>query len=222
MVAWLDFRPIVVTPPHRRPMDSLLPIDLATLIQTMGYLGIFLIVFADSGVLLGLVLPGDSLLFTAGLLASQGHLNLWLLMLVAALGAILGDSAGYAFGKRMGPHLFMRKDSWFFTTRHLDRARHFYARHGGKTIFLARFLHFVRTLAPMIAGAADMHYGTFLFYNVFGGLFWAISVSALGYWLGNTVPNIDHYILPILGVIGIMALSTTIVRLVNMVMTHRH
>ena len=92
-------------------MDSLLPIDLATLIQTVGYLGIFLIVFADSGVLLGLVLPGDSLLFTAGLLASQGHLNLWLLMLVATLGAILGDSAGYAFGKRMGAQLFTRKDS---------------------------------------------------------------------------------------------------------------
>ena len=99
-------------------MDSLLPIDLATLIQTVGYLGIFLIVFADSGVLLGLVLPGDSLLFTAGLLASQGHLNLWLLMLVATLGAILGDSAGYTFGKRMGAQLFTRKDSWFFTTSH--------------------------------------------------------------------------------------------------------
>ena len=95
-------------------MDSLLPIDLATLIQTVGYLGIFLIVFADSGVLLGLVLPGDSLLFTADLLASQGHLNLWLLMFVATLCAILGDSAGYAFGKRMGPQLFTRKDSWFF------------------------------------------------------------------------------------------------------------
>ena len=196
-------------------MDSLLPIDLATLIQTVGYLGIFLIVFADSGALLGLVLPGDSLLFTAGRPASQGHLNLWLLMLVATLGAILGDSAGYAFGKRMGPRLFAREDSWFFTKHHLDRARHFYERHGGKTIFLARFLHFVRTLAPMIAGAADMHYGTFLFYNIFGGLFWAMSVSALGSWLGNTIPDIDRYILPILGVIGLLALSPTLVRLLH-------
>jgi membrane-associated protein len=203
-------------------MDSLLPIDLATLIQTVGYLGIFLIVFADSGVLLGLVLPGDSLLFTAGLLASQGHLNLWLLMLVAALGAILGDSAGYAFGKRMGPQLFTRKETWFVATRHLDRARHFYARHGGKTIFLARFLHFVRTLAPMVAGAADMHYGAFLFYNIFGGLFWAISVSALGYWLGHTIPDIDRYILPILGVIGLLALSPTLVRLLHSGVKQRH
>ena len=203
-------------------MDALLPIDLATLIQTVGYLGIFLIVFADSGVLLGLVLPGDSLLFTAGLLASQGHLNLWLLMLVATLGAILGDSAGYTFGKRMGPRLFVRKDSWFFTQHHLDRARHFYAHHGGKTIFLARFLHFVRTLAPMIAGAADMHYGTFLFYNIFGGLCWAISVSALGSWLGNTVPNIDQYILPILGVIGLLALYPTIVHMLRSGMKQRH
>jgi len=203
-------------------MDALLPIDLATLIQTVGYLGIFLIVFADSGVLLGLVLPGDSLLFTAGLLASQGHLDLWLLMLVATLGAILGDSAGYAFGKRMGPRLFVRKDSWFFTTHHLDRARHFYARHGGKTIVLARFLHFVRTLAPMIAGAADMHYGTFLFYNIFGGLFWAIGVTALGYWLGTTIPNIDHYLLPILGAIGLLALSPTIVHMLRRGMKQRY
>jgi membrane-associated protein len=203
-------------------MDSLLPMDLATLIQAVGYLGIFLIVFADSGVLLGLILPGDSLLFTAGLLASQGHLNLWLLMLVAALGAILGDSAGYAFGKRMGPQLFTRKDSWLFTTRQLDHARHFYTRHGGKTIVLARFLHFVRTLAPMIAGAADMHYGTFLFYNIFGGIFWAISVSALGYWLGNTIPDIDQYILPILGVIGLLALSPTLMRLLKSGVKHRH
>jgi membrane-associated protein len=203
-------------------MDSLLPIDLATLIQTVGYLGIFLIVFADSGVLLGLVLPGDSLLFTAGLLTSQGHLNLWLLMLVAALGAILGDSAGYAFGKRMGPQLFTRKDAWFFTQRHLDHARHFYARHGGPSIFLARFLHCGLTLAPMVAGAADMHYGTFLFYNIFGGLFWAISVSALGYWLGNTIPDIDRYILPILGVIGLLALSPTLVRLLHSGVKQRH
>jgi membrane-associated protein len=193
-------------------MASLLPIDLVTLIHAVGYLGIFLIVFADSGVLLGLVLPGDSLLFTAGLLASQGHLNLGLLMLVAALGAILGDSAGYAFGKRMGPKLFVREDSWLFTKHHLDRAHHFYERHGGKTIFLARFLHFVRTLTPMIAGAADMHYGTFLLYNIIGGLFWAISISALGYWLSNTIPDIDH---DILGIIGLFALSPTLVRLLK-------
>ena len=196
-------------------MDSLLPIDLATLIQTVGYLGIFLIVCADSGVLLGLVLPGDSLLFTAGLLASQGHLNLWILMIVASLGAIIGDSVGYAFGKRVGPRFFSREDAWFFTKHHLDRARHFYERHGGKTIVLARFLHLVRTLAPMIAGAADMHSGTFLLYKIVGGLFWAISVSALGYWLGNTIPNIDHYLLPILGIIGLLALSPTLVRLLR-------
>jgi membrane-associated protein len=203
-------------------MDSLLPIDLATLIRSVGYLGIFLIVFADSGVLLGLVLPGDSLLFTAGLLASQGQLNLWILMIVASLGAIIGDAVGYAFGKRVGPHFFSREDAWFFTKHHLDRARHFYERHGGKTIFLARFLHFVRTLAPMIAGAADMPYGTFLFYNMFGGLFWAISVSVLGYWLGNTIPDIDHSLLPILGVIGLLALSPTIVRLLHSGMKQRH
>lgn len=203
-------------------MDSLLPLNLATLIHTVGYLGIFLIVFADSGLLLGLVLPGDSLLFTAGLLASQGHLNLWILMIVASLGAILGDSVGYAFGKRVGPKLLTREDSWFFTKHHLEHARQFYERHGGKTIFLARFVHFVRTLAPMIAGAADMPYGSFLFYNIFGGMFWAISVSALGYWFGNTIPNIDHYILPVIGVIVILALAPTIVRLIQSSVKKRH
>ena len=203
-------------------MDALLPMDLATLIRSVGSLGIFLIVFADSGVLLGMILPGDSLLFTAGLLASQGHLNLWVLMIVASLGAILGDSVGYAFGKRVGPQFFARKDGWVFTQHQLDRARHFYARHGGKTIVLARFLHFVRTLAPMLAGAADMHYGTFVVYNIFGGIFWAISVSALGYWFGNSIPNIDHYIVPILGGVGLLALSPTLVRLLRRSVKHRH
>jgi membrane-associated protein len=196
-------------------MDSLFSLDLATLIQAVGYLGIFLIVFADSGLLLGLVLPGDSLLFTAGLLASQGHLDLWTLIIVASLGAILGDSVGYAFGKRVGPKLFTREDAWLFTTHQLEHARHFYERHGGKTIFLARFIHFVRTLAPMIAGAAGMPYGTFLFYNIFGGLFWVISVSTLGYWLGTTIPDIDQYLLPILGVIGILAFAPTLVHLIQ-------
>jgi membrane-associated protein len=196
-------------------MDSLFSLDLATLIQAVGYLGIFLIVFADSGLLLGLVLPGDSLLFTAGLLASQGHLDLWTLIIGASLGAILGDSVGYAFGKRVGPKLFTREDAWLFTTHQLEHARHFYERHGGKTIFLARFIHFVRTLAPMIAGAAGMPYGTFLFYNIFGGLFWVLSVSTLGYWLGTTIPDIDQYLLPILGVIGILAFAPTLVHLIQ-------
>lgn len=203
-------------------MDSLLSLDLATLIQAVGYLGIFLIVFADSGLLLGLVLPGDSLLFTAGLLASQGHLNLWILIIVASLGAMLGDSVGYAFGQRVGPKLFTREDAWLFTTHQLEHARHFYERHGGKTIFLARFVHFVRTLAPMIAGAASMPYGTFLFYNIFGGLFWVIGVSTLGYWLGNTIPDIDHYLLPILGVIGLLAFAPTIVHLIQSGLKQRH
>jgi membrane-associated protein len=147
------------------------------------------------------------LLFTAGLLASQGHLNLWFLTIVASLGAVIGDSVGYAFGKRVGPRFCSREGAWFFTQHHLDRARHFYERHGRKTIVLARFLHVVRTWAPIIAGAANMHYGTFLLSNIVGGLFWTISVSALGYGLGNTLPDIDHYLLPILAVIGLLALS---------------
>ena len=196
-------------------MESLLHIDLASLIKTVGYIGIFLIVFADSGVLLGLIFPGDTLLFTAGLLASQGHLNLWLLMVITSLGAIIGDSVGYAFGKRIGPRLFTREDSWFFHKNHVEKARRFYERHGGKTIFLARFVHVVRTLAPMIAGVGGMQYGTFLFYNIFGGISWAVSVSLLGYWLGNMIPNIDHYILPVIGLIALISLSPTTVHVIR-------
>ena len=136
-------------------------------------------------------------------------------MIVAAVGAIIGDSVGYAFGKRVGPKLFTREDSWFFNKHHIEKAHTFYERHGGKTIFLARFVHVVRTLAPMIAGVAGMHYGTFLVYNIFGGICWAVGVSLLGYWLGNTIPNIDHYILPAVVVIALISLSPTIVHVMK-------
>lgn len=175
--------------------------DLAGLIQTVGYIGLFAIVFAESGVLIGLFLPGDSLLFTAGIIASQGLLNPWITIAIVALGAILGDNFGYAFGRRVGPAIFTREDSRWFHKKHLERARAFYERHGGKTIVLARFIPIVRTFAPVLAGVGKMNYRIFLFYNIGGGLLWSVSLTLLGYYLGQAIPDIDRYILPIIGAI---------------------
>lgn len=171
--------------------------DLVSLIQAAGYAGIFGIVFAESGLFFGFFLPGDSLLFTAGFLASQGYFNIVFLVTLVFMGAVLGDNVGYAFGRRVGPKIFTREDSLLFNKRHLERARMFYERHGGKTIILARFMPFIRTFAPILAGVGEMRYRTFLFYNIIGGIIWGIGVPVAGFYLGSVIPNADRYILPI-------------------------
>jgi len=171
---------------------------IALLIKTVGYIGLFLMVFAESGLFLGFFLPGDSLLITAGLLASQGLLDVRILLFAVFIGAILGDSFGYAFGKLVGPAIFSREDSWLFHKRHVERARIFYERHGSKTIVLARFMPIVRTFAPIVAGVGKMRYPTFLFFNIIGGALWALGLTLVGFYLGKTVPNIDAYILPLI------------------------
>jgi membrane-associated protein len=172
--------------------------DLISLIKTAGYLGIFGIVFAESGLLLGFFLPGDSLLFTAGFLASQGFLNIWFLIPLVFIGAVLGDNVGYAFGHKVGPMIFTKEESIFFHKDHLERARVFYEKHGPKTLVLARFMPGIRTFVPILAGVGKMHYPTFMTYNLVGGFLWGIGMPLLGYLLGNTVPNIDKYLLPII------------------------
>lgn len=179
-------------------MEYFFGIDLTAFIRGAGYLGLFGIIFAESGVLIGLFFPGDSLLFTAGFLASQGYFNIVLLTLLAFAGAVLGDNVGYAFGKRAGPHLFKKEDSFFFHKDHLLRARVFYERYGGKALIMARFMPVIRTLAPILAGVGKMRYGAFLFYNFVGGVLWAIGVTLLGYFLGATIPNADRYLTPII------------------------
>lgn len=179
-------------------MELLLHADIPTLVQTVGLLGLFLIVFAESGLLIGFFLPGDSLLFTAGFLASQGYFNIMVLILGCLLAAVAGDSVGYAFGKKLGPKIFTREDSLFFHKDHLMRARAFYERHGGMTIILARFLPVIRTFAPILAGVGEMRYPIFLSYNVIGGALWAVGLPLIGFFLGNTVPNIDRYLVPII------------------------
>ena len=180
--------------------------DLVALIKTAGYLGLFGIIFAESGLFLGFFLPGDSLIFTAGFLASQGFLNVWVLTIVTFSAAILGDNFGYAMGKKFGPKIFKKEDSFLFHRDHLDRARIFYETYGGKTIVLARFLPVIRTFAPILAGVGDMKYKSFVFFNVLGAVIWAIGMTWLGFILGNTIPNADQYIVPI--VIAIIILSS--------------
>jgi membrane-associated protein len=183
----------------------LLHINLISLLQTIGYLGLFGIVFAESGLLVGFFLPGDTLLFTAGLLCATHFFSLPIVITLGILGALLGDSFGYYFGKITGARLFKREDSWFFNKKNLTKSQDFYKEHGTKTILLARFVPIVRTFAPILAGTSQMHYKTFLKWNVFGGIVWVTLMTLLGYGLGNSVPNIDHYILPIILVIFVLS-----------------
>ena len=169
-------------------------LDPQFLISTLGLLGIFAIVFAESGLFFGFFLPGDSLLFTAGLFASQGHLNIFWLIIGIAIAAILGDSVGYSFGRKVGPALFSREDSFFFHKKHAERARAFYEKHGVKTIILARFIPIIRTFAPIIAGIGGMHYRTFISYNIIGGIFWTLLLTLSGYLLGTVIPGIEKYL----------------------------
>ncbi|TSC84500.1 MAG: membrane-associated protein [Parcubacteria group bacterium Gr01-1014_17] len=167
------------------------------LVTAVGLLGVLAIVFAESGLFFGFFLPGDSLLFTAGLLASLGQFNVILLWLGCTLAAILGDSVGYAFGARVGPKIFTREDSLFFHKKHIERTQAFYARYGKKTVVLARFVPIVRTFAPILAGVGKMEYRVFLVYNILGGFLWTTLLIFLGFTLGSMIPNPDRYLLPI-------------------------
>lgn len=196
-------------------MEYILGIDLITFIKAVGYLGIFGIVFAESGLFLGFFLPGDSLLFTAGFLASQGFFNIVILAVLCFVGAVLGDSFGYAFGRRTGPAIFKREDSLLFHKRHLERAKVFYEKYGGKTIIIARFMPIVRTFAPILAGIGDMRYRTFLFYNVIGGVVWGIGMPFLGYFLGSVIPNVDKYIVPMIIAIIIISFLPPVIHILK-------
>ena len=183
--------------------------DLIELIKTVGYLGLFSIVFAESGLFFGFFLPGDSLLFTAGFLASQGFLNIWVTLILVFIAAVTGDSVGYLFGKKVGPALFKKEDSRFFKKEHLLKAEKFYEKNGAKTIILARFLPFVRTFAPIVAGVANMNYGKFIRYNIIGGFGWSFGLTLGGYFLGRVIPNADKYLLPIIALIIIVSVAPT-------------
>jgi len=188
---------------------------LDDLVRWGGYVVLVAIVFVETGLLVGFFLPGDSLLITAGLVAATGALNIWWLNLLLAMAAVVGDSVGYAIGWRAGPRLFTRPKSLLFNPRHIERTRAFYARHGAKTIVIARFVPIVRTFAPVVAGVGQMEYRRFLFYNVAGGVGWVTSMTWAGYLLGQTVPNIADHLHVVVVVVILLSLIPIVVELVR-------
>lgn len=171
--------------------------DVTHLIESGGLLLIAFIVFAETGLLIGFFLPGDTLLFTAGFFAAQGKLPLPELLAVLLLAAIAGNSVGYEIGARTGKRIFRKKDGKFFREEYIEQAERFYEKHGGKTIILARFVPIVRTFSAVVAGVGNMPRARFFVYNVVGALLWVVGVTMLGYWLGSKIPDIDKYLLPI-------------------------
>jgi membrane-associated protein len=183
------------------------------LIMTLGTLGVIGIIFLETGLFFGFFFPGDSLLFTAGFLASQGYISFSWLLVGTFLAAIIGDSVGYAFGKKVGPALFAREDSVIFNKKHIIKAQHFYEKHGRKTIILARFIPIVRTFAPIVAGVGSMPYGTFVLFNIIGGFVWTWGMLWLGYGLGALIPNPDRYVIPVVVVIVLISAVPTFIQL---------
>ena len=180
-----------------------------------GYVVLVVIVFTETGLLVGFFLPGDSLLITAGLVAATGTLNIWWLNGLLAAAAIAGDSVGYAIGWRAGARLFTRPRSLLFNPRHVERTRAFYARHGAKTIVIARFVPIVRTFAPVVAGVGEMEYRRFLLYNSAGGVGWVTSMTWAGYLLGQAVPNIGDHIHILVAVVILLSLIPIAVEVVR-------
>jgi membrane-associated protein len=192
-------------------------LDLVDLIIGLGIFAIIFVIFAESGLLIGFFLPGDSLLFTAGVLY---HANIlpgnmpipfWLFLILLFIAAVAGDTVGYWFGRKTGPHIFKKPDARIFKQSHIQKAQEFYEKHGGKTIIIARFVPIVRTFAPIVAGASKMHYQRFLAFNVIGGFVWTVGVTSLGYFVGAAFEaagmDIDHVLLPIIACIILLSVA---------------
>jgi membrane-associated protein len=187
--------------------------DLENIIRTVGYFGVFAIIFAETGLFFGIFLPGDSLLFTAGFLASQDKFNIVLLCLICFVAAVTGDATGYFIGNRMGRRLFTKPESKIFKPAYLLKAQDFFERHGGKAIILGRFMPIVRTMVPMVAGAGTMTYHKFFTYNVIGAFLWGVCITLAGYFLGSTIPGVDKYLLPIIAVILIASVAPSAIHI---------
>jgi membrane-associated protein len=189
--------------------------DPKHLIETFGTIGLILIIYAESGILLGLIFPGDSLLFTAGLLASQNKfgLNIFFIAGGAFLAAFLGAQTGWWLGKRFGPSMFRRPDSRIFKQEYVDKSKEYFDRYGGKTVVIGRFVPFVRTLVPMLAGIGEMDLGQFTLFNVVGAALWAAGVSVAGYFLGKSIPNVDRYLLPIIFLIILISVIPPLIEI---------
>jgi membrane-associated protein len=195
--------------------------DMADLVRWCGYLGLLVIVFAETGLLVGFFLPGDSLLVTAGVFAFRGDLDIWMLNALLIPAAILGDATGYWFGAKTGPKLYERKDSRLFKQRHLQAAKAFYEKHGGKTIIIARFVPIIRTFAPIVAGVAQMSYRRFATFNVFGGIGWVLSMTLIGYFLARLIPGIDKHIEPVIVLVVLLSILPGIIHFAKAWWTRR-
>ncbi len=181
-------------------------LDPHAIIAAAGVIGVICVVFAETGLFFGFFFPGDSLLFTAGFLASQHDMSLATLLVGAFVAAVLGDSVGYAFGKKVGPSIFTREDSVLFNRKHVTRAEHFYEKHGKKTIILARFIPVVRTFAPIVAGVGNMSYKSFIVFNITGGFLWTWGLLWLGYGFGSVIPDPDRYLMPVVAAIIVISI----------------
>ncbi len=179
--------------------------DLISLVKAAGYLGLFAILFAETGLLIGFFLPGDSLLFTAGILASQHYLNIEVLIPLIIIAVFCGDNLGYWIGRKIGPKIFKKEESFWFRKSHLEKTQQFFEHHGSKTLVIARFVPIVRTFASTMAGVGAMSYKNFLFFAGIGAILWGTSLTLLGYYLGVSIPNVDKYIIP--GIILIILVS---------------
>lgn len=188
-------------------------LDVHFLINTFGYPGLFFIIFAESGLMLGFFLPGDSLLITAGIFAAKGVLSLWVLLPLLFIAGVLGNTVGYFFGQKVGKKLFTREDSVLFHKKHIVHAQAFYKKYGGKAIILARFVPIIRTFAPIVAGIADMPFTSFFLFNMVGGFFWTTGVTILGFFLGNLIP--DKYFEPIILIVIFISLLPALYELLN-------
>jgi membrane-associated protein len=192
-------------------LDFLHHIDIIQLTRTAGYIGLVAIILCETGLFLGFFLPGDSLLFSAGLLASQQIFNIFLLTPLLIAAAIVGYAVAYWFGDKIGHWLLKRQDTFWFKRRYLTEAHAFYEKHGGKALIIGRLIPVVRTFLPIVAGMAEMTHRRFTLFNVIGALVWCGGVTLAGYYLGAAIPNIDKYILPIvLAIIVISALPPAI------------
>ena len=186
-------------------------VDLIEFIKWGGVLAVALVIFAESGLLIGFFLPGDSLLFTAGFLTYAGYLpiNIHLLVAILFAAAVAGDSVGYTFGRKLGPKLFNKPDARLFKQEYVEKAKDFYDKHGSKTIVIARFIPIVRTFAPIVAGAAGMEYRRFVVFNIIGGFIWAVGITYAGFFLGKWFEyagiEIDTILLPIIMVIILLS-----------------
>ncbi len=182
---------------------------------TFGYIALASIIFAETGLFFGFFLPGDSVLFPAGLLASQGYLNIYVICIVTFFAATLGNVVGYFLGKYLGKRLFHREDSVLFHKDHILRARAFYNKYGAKTIIIGRFLPIIRTFAPVVAGISEMNFAEYFLYSTVGAALWAVGLPIAGFYLGRLIPDIDKYLIPVILLIILLSILPSILEMLK-------